>query len=229
MKDVMDFITAALPWVCIGIAAALLAAQLGTGKGAQQEDSTTEGLCKTGGEGMKTLQGIQTLHKLGRVLSAITFVCCVVGAVGCAVGMLSLPLSDKGLFKLGGVTIHSLIVDRADIPLDGLYPLLTGWLLVCIGHAVTAKFAERYFRRELAAQTPFTLSGARELLRLGILVICVPLGAQIAAQIVSGVVAEFVGCGDVFQLDNGDSVALGAMLLFMSLLCQYGAEATQAQ
>lgn len=45
MRDVIDFITAALPWVCTGIAAALLAAQLGTSKQAGQEDSMTEDIC----------------------------------------------------------------------------------------------------------------------------------------------------------------------------------------
>lgn len=101
---------------------------------------------------------------------------------------------------------------------------MTGAMIVCIGQAVTAKFAECYFRHELTAGTPFTLSGAKELLRLGVLTICLPLGTMILGQIISGVVAEFIGCGEAFKLDGGDSVALGVMFIVMSLLCQYGAE-----
>lgn len=173
---------------------------------------------------MKTLKTIQTLSKIGKVFSKIVYICCLIGAIGCAVGMASLPFADADVLKIGGVTIHGLIVNRAGIDLASLYPLMSGALLVCVGEAVTAKFAEKYFTHELAAGTPFTTDGAKELLRLGILTICVPLGTLILAQIVSGVIAEIIGCGEVFKLDGDGSVTLGVMFIFMSLLCKYGAE-----
>lgn len=173
---------------------------------------------------MKSLQTIQTLSKIGKVLSKIIYICCVIGAVGCAVGIASLPFADTGILKVGGVTIHGLIVNQAGIDLNSLYPLMTGAMIVCIGQAVLAKFAESYFTHELAAGTPFTADGAKEMLRLGILTICIPLGALILSQIVSGVVAEIVGCGDLFKVDNGDSVVLGVMFIVISVLCRYGAE-----
>lgn len=173
---------------------------------------------------MNTLNTIQTFSKIGRILSKLVYICCVIGAVGCAVGMASLPFADSGILKIGGVTVYGLIVNRAGLELNSLYPLMTGALIVCVGQAVTAKFAEGYFRHELAAGTPFTFSGAKELLRLGIITICVPLGSLIVAQIISGILAGFLNCGEAFQLDSVDSVTLGIMFLFMSLLCQYGAE-----
>lgn len=154
---------------------------------------------------MESLKTIQKLSKLGKVFSKIIFICCIIGAVGCVVGMVCLPFADtQGLNRL--------------------YPLMSGALIVCVGQAVNAKFAEKYFVNELVAETPFTISGAKELLRLGIITISVPLGALILAQIVSGVIAEFVQCGDVFKLEGGDSVAMGVMFIVMSLLCKYGAE-----
>ena len=44
-----------------------------------------------------------------------------------------------------------------------------GWLIVCAGQAVLAKFAETYFKNKLQAGTPFTFGGAKELLRLGVM------------------------------------------------------------
>lgn len=173
---------------------------------------------------MKSLKTIQTLSKIGKILSKIIYICSIIGAVGCAVGMASLPFADTGIIKIGGVTIHGLIVNRAGIELESLYPLMSGALIICVGEAVTAKFAEKYFSHELAAETPFTTDGAKELLRLGILTICVPLGALIIAQIVSGVIAEIIGCGEAFKLDGGDSVTLGVMFIVTSVLCGYGAE-----
>lgn len=176
---------------------------------------------------METLSIIQVISKIGKILSKISYIFCLIGAVGCAIGIACLPFADTGVLgvlKIGGETIYNLIVDRAGIELDSLYPLMTGAMIVCIGEAITSKFVECYFAHELTEGTPFTLNGAKELLRLGILTICVPLGTLILAQIVSGVIAEFVCCGEAFKLADSDSVALGVMFIFVSLLCQYGAE-----
>lgn len=178
---------------------------------------------------MKTLNAIQTLSKIGKILSRIVYICCIIGAVGCAVGMASLPFADTGILKIGGITLYGLIVNRAGIELNSLYPLMSGALIVCVGQAVTTKFAQSYFEHELDAGTPFTRSGARELFRLGILTICIPLGTLIAAQIVSAILAALLGCGEVLHLDNGDSVVLGVVFLFVSLLCKYGAECGEAE
>ena len=173
---------------------------------------------------MKTLNTIQTLSKIGKVLSRICYIFCLIGAIGCAVGLVSLPFAEQGIFKIGSVSIHGLIVNEAGIDLNGLYPLMIGAMIVCIGQAVTAKFAQRYFSHELAAGTPFTIDGAKALFRLGIITICVPLGSLILAQIISSIVAELIGCGEAFKPAGGDFVPLGVTFIFMSLLCKYGAE-----
>ena len=173
---------------------------------------------------MKTLNTIQTLSKIGKVLSKISFIFCLIGTIGCAVGLASLPFANQGIFKIGGVSIYGLIVNRAGIDLTGLYPAMTGAMILCIGQMVLAKNAEKYFAHELAAGTPFTQDGAKELLRLGILTICIPLGCLILAEIVSGILAGFLNCDDLLKLENGGSVTLGVMFLVMSLLCRYGAE-----
>ena len=65
-------------------------------------------------------------------------------------------------------------------------------MVVCAGEAVLAKFAEVYFQNELQAETPFTLAGAKELLRLGILTITIPTGCAVAESIVEGVIVGFM-------------------------------------
>lgn len=178
---------------------------------------------------MKYLQAIQTISKIGEILSKIIFICCLVGAIGCAVGIVSLPFGDKGLFKIGGVTVYGLIANKSGIEPDSFYPTLAGFLIVCIGQAIPAKFAEKYFVHELAAGTPFTVEGGKELLRLGILTISVPLGSLILAKIVCRLVEKIVGCSEAIELSGTDSVALGIMFIVMSLMCLYGAELLEKQ
>lgn len=178
---------------------------------------------------MKTLNTIQTLSKIGRIFSKIIFIFSIIGAAGCAVGMACLPFADTSIIKIGGVTVYGLISNQAGIQLKGLYSPMAGAMIICIGQAILAKFAQNYFTHELAAGNPFTSDGANEMRRLGILSISISIAALILSQIVSGIIAEFVGCSEVLKLDSGDDVAIGIMFIVMSQLCKYGAELTQGK
>ena len=56
----------------------------------------------------KTLNTIQTVSKIARILSTVGYVCCLVGAILCAAGILSLRFIPEG-FKIGGMTIQGLM------------------------------------------------------------------------------------------------------------------------
>ncbi len=81
----------------------------------------------------------------------------------------------------------------------------------------------------MAAGTPFTFEGAKELMRLGICAICIPVGSRIAAEIVYHIMAHFIH--DVSSMQISDSISisagLGIMMIVGSLLCRYGAEREQ--
>ena len=177
---------------------------------------------------MTSLPTIQKLSKLGKVLSNIAFIFSIVGCVGCLLGMIALQTGAGSVLKLGGVTIHGLVGDISGIGNRGITAGLCGWLVICVGQAVLAKFAALYFHHELAAGTPFTASGAKELLRLGILTIAIPLGCDIAGNIVAGIAAGFLQVEDTIwtnlDFDSSGSILLGIMFVLGSLLCRYGAE-----
>ncbi len=92
-------------------------------------------------------------------------------------------------------------MNAVGIDLTSLYPVMTGAMILCIGEMVLAKNAENYFAHELNTGTPFTQDGAKELLRLGILTICTPLGCLILAEIVSGILAGFLNCDDLLKIE----------------------------
>ena len=172
---------------------------------------------------MNTLKSIQTLAKIGKVFSKIIFVCCVVGFCGCIVGIVSLALGAE-TFKLGGVTIHSMIENEAGLNLPTLYASMAVGLLFCAAEAVLCKFAEVYFKHELADGDPFTLRGAKELLRLGILAIVIPLGTVIVCSIGIAIADNFFPEIEKLSYDGYASVGLGIMMIVASLLCRYGVE-----
>ena len=177
---------------------------------------------------MKSLNTIQKLSKIGRVLSKIAFIFSVIGFCGCIAGLLSLNFGNGSLIKIGGVTLHGLILEEYGYNIKSISAMLSGWMIVCAGEAVLAKFAEVYFKNELKAETPFTLAGAKELLRLGILTTAIPTGCAVAGSIVEGIVAGFMkveraAAMDMY-FDNESSIVLGIMFILGSLLCRYGSE-----
>lgn len=174
---------------------------------------------------MKTLKTIQTLSKIGKIISRIIFIFCLIGGIGCIVGIISLAVIPDG-FRLGGVTIHSMIEKNAEISMGTCYTAMAVGIVFCAGEAVLCKIAENYFKNEFAAGTPFTFDGAKELMRLGICTICIPIGTAVISGIVYGIISSvFSGVAD-YNISNFTSVGLGVMFIIMSLLCRYGAEIT---
>ena len=181
---------------------------------------------------MKTLKTIQALSKLGKILSKIAFIFSVIGFCGCIAGLLSLNFGNGGLIKIGGVTLHGLVFENLGFDIKSISAALAGWLIVCAGEAVLAKFAEVYFKNELKAGTPFTLDGAGELQRLGILALAIPLGSSLLGSIAEGLAAGLLNTETAtameLYVDNEASLVLGLMFLLGSLLCRYGAEQKEA-
>lgn len=172
---------------------------------------------------MKTLKTIQTLSKIGKVLSKILFIFCIVGFCGCIIGILSMALGAP-MLKIGGVTLESILNTEAEVTVGTVYAAMATGMILCTGEAMLARFAEHYFKHELADGTPFTPAGAKEMQRLGVLTICLPLGTQIVAEIVYAVMAQVMQGVAPLRLDSASSVALGIMFIVMSLFFRYGAD-----
>lgn len=121
-------------------------------------------------------------------------------------------------------TLKSMLSVGAEVTAGTVYAAMAAGMVFCAGEAVLAKFAEHYFKRELADGTPFTLDGAKELNRLGVLTICLPIGTQIAAEIVHAVMEQAMQGVAPLSLNSSASAALGVMFIILSLICRYGAE-----
>ena len=97
-------------------------------------------------------------------------------------------------------------------------------MIFCAAEAVLSIFAEIYFRNELADGDPFTLRGAKELVRLGILIAAIPLGSVIVCSIGIAIADNFFPEIEKLSYDGYASVGLGIMMIVASLFCRYGAE-----
>lgn len=176
----------------------------------------------------KALHTIQILSETGRILSRIIFICCIVGISGCAVGAFCLAVGAETL-KLGGVSLHMLLETSAGVNAGTLYAVAAVGAVLCVSEGVLAKFAEVYFKRELADGTPFTGRGAGELRRLGILTVSISAGASILCAIIHKLFSRYLADVAPFDLADSGMILLGVMLIVLSVFCRYGAELAEGR
>lgn len=176
----------------------------------------------------KTLSTIQTISKIGKILSKIVFIFCIIGAIGSLIGFLSITLSGDKIMELGKIKIHGFVEISESINKGNIYTALSIGLIASIGSAVIAKLFERYFKNELDAGTPFTFDGSKELQQLGI----ISLGISIGVSILNGITAQIIKSltdGVTYEIEDSISINIGLCLviLIVSLICRYGAELTE--
>lgn len=172
-----------------------------------------------------TLKTIQIFVKVAKVLSIIVFVCCLIGGIGSALGIITLALIPEG-FQIGDITFKSFVEETAHTTIGTCYATMAASIIICAGEAVLSKFAEKYFNHELEIGEPFSFDVAKEMITLGILTIAIPLGTNIVASIVYAIMKAVLENVASFDSDllSGISISLGLMFVVVGLLCRYGAE-----
>lgn len=181
----------------------------------------------------KNYKILQMIAQIGKILSKVAFVFSIIGICGCLVGLLSNIFGSGNAFKIGGVTIYGLLADFDAYNVKSISATLVAWMIVCVGQAVLARFAELYFGNALTAETPFTHTGAVELRRLGIITMVLPTGCAVLAEIVQGIMTGFMNVTadgwSGLNFDNEASVIVGVMFIAGSFLCGYSAEMSEGK
>lgn len=164
----------------------------------------------------KTLSNILTVFKVVRVIAKVVFILCIIGAVGCGIGLISLLAVGNNL--------PSFLFSENIVSLPSAYAACISGLITCVGEAVFAFLAERYFANVLSAGTPFTLDGSKESFRLGIASIIIAVAVSLATAIVVAICAWFSTELSKFDVNASISLSTGLFFMFLSLIFKHGAE-----
>lgn len=164
---------------------------------------------------MKSLEIIQKIVKVLRILAKIAYIFCIIGAVASAIGAASLFAIDENseIWKKALEAIQPDTIDLAAVRCT----CLTG-VFVCAAGAVLSWFSKRLFEDELAAGTPFDRNICKDVLKVGII--------YLAVSVVSGIIIAIIyAC---FKLDADGSgfpgFTTGIVYIIFWLLCRYGAD-----
>ena len=164
----------------------------------------------------KTLSNILTVFKIAKIFAKVVFILCIVGSAGCLIALTTLPLVESV------VSVQSLVEEK--IEFSSAYPACIAGLIVCVGEAIFAFMAERYFGNVLSEGTPFTFEGAKASFRLGLASIIISVAASVIAGLAIAFAALFAENVSEFDVDMSISLSTGLFFLFLSLIFKHGAE-----
>lgn len=164
----------------------------------------------------KTLSNILTVFKVVRVIAKVVFILCIIGAVGCAIGLFSL--------RAVGNNLPPFIISENILSLPSVYAACISGLIACVGEAILAFLSERYFVNVLSAGTPFTMEGSKELFRLGVTSIIISAAISVASGFVFAICAYFSADLSSFDFNASISISTGLFFMFLSLIFKHGAE-----
>lgn len=168
---------------------------------------------------MKTLEPIQKTYNVFKTLAKIAMIVSFLWAGTLLLGVLGGIVWQSGGNIVGFPveTVLKLTETGAVLQMIGV---LLGDFVLAVTDGLLLLFAYHYFKQELADGTPFTNSGADEVMRLGIKTIVMP----IVAIIIAAVIYECFGVERPGSWDNGAEVVLGVSLILFSLILRHGAE-----
>lgn len=170
----------------------------------------------------KSLKTVQTICKVCKVLAEIAFVIFVViVALMLAVAIFTGTGKLDALLSSGALDLDEML-QQYGATQEYVTAVLVCMTIIIAAEAVVAKFINVYFKHELKAGTPFTFEGAKEMLRLGIITIAVPVGASLAATIVFDIMAAGSGLDSEFNFEI--SLGMGLVFLALSPLLKHGTE-----
>lgn len=170
----------------------------------------------------KSLKTVQTICKVCKVLAEIAFVMFVVIVVLMLAAAIFTGTGKLDALLLSGGVVLDDMLQQTGVTQDYMVAVFVCLTITIAAEAVVAKFINVYFKHELKAGTPFTFEGAKEMLRLGIITIAVPVGASLAATIVFDIMAAGSGLDSEFNFEI--SLGMGLMFLALSPLLKHGTE-----
>ena len=177
---------------------------------------------------MSSLDKIQKISRLGKILCSIVFVFCMIGIIGSVIGIAFLAAGVDAV-HIGGVTLKSIVQINSGTSIETANIYMAVAIILCSGEAVIAKFAERYFKGELLDGTPFNMERAKELTQLGIITIGVSIVTEVVAAIVYEIMSFIFASTGSLEIGNWGSVGIGIAFIIVSLICRYGAESGREQ
>ena len=171
---------------------------------------------------MKSLKNIQLLVKILRIISLVVFILCIIGAAGCALALIIVPVCQD-IKIMGEKTLQMLLLEK-NVHMYQVYCGLCIGFVSCGVGIFLSRYNELFFEEELSVGTPFTFPMVKKTRKVALVNIIVSLCSSILAAIVVGIICAIYRSKYSFNYGLFSTIGFGLALLVISLFTQYGAE-----
>ena len=171
---------------------------------------------------MKSLKIIQVLCQIARVIFLILFILCIIGAVGCTIAFIVMPIVQNFPVDEGKTMGEIMTEEGVSFP-DVYTGLIVGLFSSGVG-IFLAKINEQFFVKEINKGTPFDHEIVKDMRKLALTCIITTVAYSIVTAIAVLIVQAINHVDLSFKYDLLSSISWGIFLLIVSLFCDYGAE-----
>ncbi len=174
---------------------------------------------------MKTIEKLQRLAGLGKIVSRIFLFISIFLIILSIIMLMVVILSGSTSLDVKGLTVGTLLKDRSSIETLDVMIYIIALVLYFIGHTFLWNSAYRYFAVEIESGTPFRNENYRNLRSLGIATIAFPSFFELMTVVLINFASEHVFSGSsIMEYNPFSTLSLGIMIIFVSVVCRYGAE-----
>ena len=157
-----------------------------------------------------------------KILCIIAFACCIVGAVGCVLGM-SLLAAVKD-FPVGeGKTVTDLIAEQG-LTLNSAYVAMAVGIITCATSGFLSYYIFNHCKEVLKEGTPFTRPLLKKLRRVAVVSIIVNLGSSVLCGMAIGIAKAIDKTIGRIDYHGFYSIGGALFLLVLSLFIEYVVE-----
>ena len=171
---------------------------------------------------MKSLKVIQVISKVLWIISKVMFVLCIIGAAGSLLGLI-LVASLQNVVLWEDVTLAYFLEDKGTNVTTAIVGCIVG-IIVCGAGIAVAKLNEIFFKKELDKGTPFDKEIVKDMRILGF----IHVGNALVIGSIVGLMLFIISKTNPNYIDvtneGWSTFWFGAVLLLVSLFCDYGAE-----
>ena len=170
---------------------------------------------------MKSLKIIQVLAKVFKIICFVLFILCIVGAAGCFIAMIVVPIV-AALPADEGKTVADVMAENGS-PVHEVVGRLAVAFISCGTYIFINKINEKLFADELEVGTPFNHEIVSKMRKTAIINLIAAVALCITAGIVVAIISAIYRAHVSYGYELWSSLGFGLFLLVLSLFCDYGA------
>ena len=171
---------------------------------------------------MKSLRIIQILAKVARIICLVLYILCIVGASGCAIALIVLPIFQN-LPMADGKTLADLLLEKGTQMFE-IYLWVAIGLLSCGVGIFIFRYNQVFFEKEIALGTPFDMEIVKKMRKLALVCVITSVAYSIVCAIIVSSVYAANHVTASYRYETFSSISYGLFMLVLSLFCEYGAE-----